>query len=536
LNIGESQVPKGKTWYWAGVSQPGRNLLGSFVGRDDGGGGSDRPRETGDFRRPDWQGAVQVEHGLDKRTSIGVLATMLLADNERLTFVEGSVRRSVGSALLEAAVARDSKGGIAARAQAVARLGGVNLSADALMANNFTLNGRREARYRDARVSLDAPLRVGHQRLAAHADMRMVDRSVDDRTLNAAARLSTNFNGFNLTSLVNWQHRLGRNVSPQPDRIDVGLIGTGRIGDVRLRGEAVWDVRPDRRFRNAELSAYWSASDRADWEGTIAYDAAERRGRARVSHIHRFNSLAAAASIEGGTDGSFAAGLNLAFSLDSSRGGINLTSQRQASSGAVEARIYRDLNDNGAHDPSEPWEPGATITTGQRVSDAVTDKQGMIRVGGLQPYLPIAVGIDTSTLSDPSLTPRKALQVVVPRPGIAAKVDIGLVGAGAIEGALVRGDGRAFEGLDIELVDATGKTVATTRTDYDGFFLFERVAYGRYTLRLSTDSAQAVASIAAIGGPIEISSVHSISRLGAIRVAKAAQIAAVGSSVAGAER
>ena len=35
---------------------------------------------------------------------------------------------------------------------------------------------------------------------------------------------------------------------------------------------------------------------------------------------------------------------------------------------------------------SEPWEEGALITTGQRVSEEATDKNGVVRVGGLQPY------------------------------------------------------------------------------------------------------------------------------------------------------
>ncbi|HEU0310285.1 MAG TPA: carboxypeptidase regulatory-like domain-containing protein, partial [Sphingomicrobium sp.] len=38
LNVGEQQVPAGQTWYWAGIGQPGKNVLGSLTGRDDGGG------------------------------------------------------------------------------------------------------------------------------------------------------------------------------------------------------------------------------------------------------------------------------------------------------------------------------------------------------------------------------------------------------------------------------------------------------------------------------------------------------------------
>ena len=112
----------------------------------------------------------------------------------------------------------------------------------------------------------------------------------------------------------------------------------------------MWEISPQSRFRMAELSAYWSASENADWEGAIAYDATASRGRARLSHIRRFQAVAAAASIEAGTDGSFAAGINLNFSLDSSQGGFKLTEQKMASTGIVEARVYRDINDNGIRD------------------------------------------------------------------------------------------------------------------------------------------------------------------------------------------
>ena len=518
LNVGQEQVPPGETWYWAGVSQPGKDMLSEFVDIDDG-----FVRQTGDLTRPDLQAAVQVDHGLGKRTSVGMLAAMLLADDEQLTFVEGSVRQSVGPALLEAAVARDSKGGMAARFQAIGRIGPANINVDALLAEDFVVNGKREKVYRDARLTANVPLKIGRQRFTTTANLHYVERGDGQKNLNAAGRLSTSFNGFNLAAQADWSRRMGR--SSESDRVEVGLIGSGRIKEVRLRGQAVWEVRPESRFRTAELSAYWSASDKADWEGALAYDAELKRGRARISHIRRFSSVAAAASLEAGTDGSFAAGLNLNFSLDSSQGGMKFTSQRLATTGSVEARVYRDLNDNGARDRGEPWEKGALITTGPRVSDEATDKNGVVRVGGLQPYQALAVGIDTSSLSDPSLTPKKALQVIVPRPGVAAEIEIGLVGAGDIEGVLVKDDGSGFEGLDIELVDATGKVFSTTRTDYDGFFLFERVAYGRYTFRLKADSAAAVGVERTIARTAEITADKTVVRLGAIRLMKAVQIA-----------
>src|SRR6202008_574295 len=152
----------------------------------------------------------------------------------------------------------------------------------------------------------------------------------DNRSLTALGRLSTNINGFNLTTLAEWEHRLGRTAALPDARLALGVMGTGHFKSVRLRGEARWEVQPQSRFRSAELSAYWSASDKADWEGALGYDAVARRGHARISHIRRFSNVAAAASIEAGTDGSVAAGINLNFSLDSAAGGFKLTNQRLA--------------------------------------------------------------------------------------------------------------------------------------------------------------------------------------------------------------
>ncbi len=109
--------------------------------------------------------------------------------------------------MVEAAVARDGKGRDGRRgSQAVARIGSVNVSVEALLADDFVVNGKREKRYRDARLSLDAPLKIGRQQ--HHRPMAMcglIDRGDGTRTLNAAGRLSTNFNGFNLTTQVDWQ-------------------------------------------------------------------------------------------------------------------------------------------------------------------------------------------------------------------------------------------------------------------------------------------------------------------------------------------
>jgi hypothetical protein len=511
INVGQDNVPAGKTWYWAGFSQPNRDVFELH-----------KPPDTPD--QPKAQATVSLEHGIDDRTSVGLLARAMLIGDERVTFMEGTVRRSVGPAIVELSAARESGGGSAAHAQLLGKFGSVNVSAEALVANDFHLQGGERESLREGRLSIDAPIRLGRTVLPAHADVHLTDRLDGTTQLEAAARLSANINRFNLATDIQYRKQFQDSGPAPPAELNVGLIGSGRIGDVRLRGATSFDISPSARFRSAELSAYWSSSDSVDWEGVLAYDSAGHRGRVRLTHVRRFDTMGVALTGEAATDGSVAFGVNLNFSLDPTHG-LNLSRRPLAQAGVVRATVYRDLNDNGVHDPSEPFEPGALITTGTRQAERKTDAKGAVTIGGLTAFTPVPVGIDLTSLDDPMLTPKKALQVVVPRPGVPAEVQIGLVGGGDIEGAIVKSGGLGFEGLDLELVDANGKVAATARTDFDGFFLFERVPYGSYQVRISKESAVAGKVAGELGVTVTVNAQKSVVRLGAIHVAPLPAIA-----------
>jgi len=511
IDVGQDNVPAGKTWYWAGFNQPGRDIVALQKPPD----GQDLPKA---------QATVALEHGIDNKTSVAVLAREMLIDDQRVTFVEGTVRRSIGLALIEVGGAKESNGGRAARAQLLGKIGPVNVNAQAIIASDFHLQGGEAQTIRDYDVGLDAPIKVGRTILPAHADMRLIRRGDGTKSVDASARVSANLERFNLSTGLHYQKQYGASGAGSRAETSLEMIGSGYLGDVRLRGAADYDFSPSARLKSAELEAYWSASDNVDWEGDLIYDAIDRRANARVSYIRRLNIMAVALTGEAASDGSLAFGINLNFSLDP-RHGLALSRRPLAQAGEIHAIVYRDLNDNGVRDASEPFEKGAVVTTGTVQAEQPTDNHGAVTIGGLTAFKPIAVGIDVSSLADPMLVPKKALQVVVPRPGVPAEVEIGLVGGGDIEGALVKSGGLGFEGIDLELVDASGKVLATTRTDYDGFFLFERVAYGSYTIRVAKTSAVAAKIASDLGLHLVVTPDKSVARVGTIRPVPQAQIA-----------
>jgi hypothetical protein len=123
-------------------------------------------------------------------------------------------------------------------------------------------------------------------------------------------------------------------------------------------------------------------------------------------------------------------------------------------------------------------------------------------------------------LPDPFLVLRGKGLVITPRPGVPAVVELAVSPTGEVEGVLNSPENTPLPGVTLELVDDHGQVVAQTVTEYDGFFLFERVVYGRYRLQLAQTSEHALGLALAgdAGQAIVVSSQQTVDRLGTLRL------------------
>lgn len=484
--VGLDSIPPKRTWYWAGIDEDGRDLvdLGSAP----------------TFGRRGWRGSVGLERGFDTKTSGALSAHSLIIDDiGRRNFAEVALRRAIGPALAEFSASMDSRGRSAVRGQTLAEIGQTHVSVETIWA---------EGGYRSDRItrgvtglhtlSVDHFFGKGRTSIPVHLDARLTTRSNGDDTLDLASRASVNFGRLSLTGDLTYRDDRRRFGPDPPGIVDAGLLANARIGKLRIRGEARYRLAPALEFQSATVVGEWSAGDSllrpADWRAELGYDRVLGRGRAGLGYIRRFDRVAVTASGEVATDGSLAAGLSLAFSLgaDPRRdGGIRLTSDKLASQGSALVRVYRDANNNNRRDPGERPEKGAQVSAGRTAVALLTDPNGEVVIDGLDPFEPVLIGIDGASLPDALVQPASTGIVVVPRPGIAVPIDLALVATGDVDGTLVRSGGGQVEGVDLELIDVAGRVAAKTRSDFDGFFIFEGVPYGRYTLRVASLSAQA---------------------------------------------
>ncbi len=506
MPVGQESIPAGKTQYWASITDQGRDLIHFGARSSTGPPGVDRG----------WRWGAGIEHGIDKRTSAGLAHHSLIFANRRRNYLEATLRRSVGAALFELTAAEmlatgprgppvpsvapsGRRGGTALRGQMLALLGGLNIQAETLWVRGgyesdlVRPNLRQEHALRafygvklgeGATLPIEASLRHGRERdgtkvteiltrlgivsrrLALNAELRLRDRDVPDAVASGG-------------------------IAPSRREAEVALLGNTRFGKLRLRGEAVFGVEPVSRFRMVNLTAEMPLSERSDLRAVLQHEARGRTSLA-LGYVRQFDRFSLNGSVEAASDGAVAAGLALAFSFgpDPVNGGLRFSNEKRAATGAAMVSVFRDDNADGLRQPGEPALPEVEVVAGYSAEAEPTNAEGKTLLLGLRPFQPVMVAIDAQTLPDAFLQPAQQGIVITPRPGIASRVELAVTASGEVEGSLLSSGGEPQEGVDLELVDAAGAVRAKARSDFDGFFLFEKVPYGRYSLRIERLAAQ----------------------------------------------
>ncbi len=494
MQVGLDSIPPRQTWYWAGVAQENQDLI-------------NLGRMRGPFRRG-WRGTVGLERGLDARTSLAAYGHSLMIENVRRNYAEVAVRRAIGPTLLELAGATASGGGHAVRANWLAGFADTYVRVEAARGFGGYISDRMvrgiTGQYS---VGVDQAVRLGQTVLPLHFDLRHITRSSGVASYEASARASINFRRVNFTGQLDWSRSTNPFGPDPPDRLTARLLANASIGRLRLRGEAQFAVSGAAADNRFGLIGEWAAGKSGEWRAELGYDGGLDRFRAGLGHTRRFKSVEVSAFGEVASDGSLAASLAVAFSIGpGTEKRTRVSSNKLASRGLVEALVWQDNNADGVRQDDEPLMPRVELTAGNSIVEAATSATGRAMIDGLEPFQPVMIGIDSASLPDPYVQPALPGVVVVPRPGVVTQVALPLVAAGDVDGKVVRTNGALIEGLALELVDAEGRVRATTLSEFDGYFLFEGVAYGRYTVRVSRASAQATRidpgfAIAAAPGP-----------------------------------
>ncbi len=475
--VGRSAVPPGKAWWWAHALEENRDLIGFAP-----------PRAGTDG----WRFGAGVDYGIGLRTSASLSAHSVTRGGRRLRLAETEIRRGLGPFALAVGGAIDTRGGRAVSATALGRVGRTGVSAR-LLRNSALQSEVIDGELRSqAELSVERQIGLGRLIVPLHFDLGRIESVDGARERLAGARFSFTTRRLSATFSASV-----RQAAPQAGRygpIDgsAGLLLSARLGGVALRGELNARLGTHAGLSDARIGGEGSFSPQDSWQASLGYSWSQRDVSFATAYSRHFKHFSVVASLAGSQRGTPSGRLGLLFSLGpDGRGRFGrMTSARLASTGAVAVNVLRD---GGAAAGPRADSASATIDGVRlKVGDqpAKPDQSGWVPgapivLAALAPSAPVLIGVDPGSLQDPLLDPEVRAVRVIPRKGLVLPLELKVSATGVVEGRLLRGDGTEAAGEGLSLLDERGRAVASTVSDFDGSFLFEKVHYGRYTLALA---------------------------------------------------
>ena len=478
--VGVNQIEPDKTYYWAGIVQDRRDLI--------------QIRRPADQLPQKWRWGAGVERGLTSRTSVGLGVHDLYLNESRHTYAEATLTHSLSFVQLELAGAHEFGGGTVANLNTLGRVGNFNFGTDTqVFFGNFSGEfAESDLAYR-AGANFSTSLRMGRLSIPIQAAFSHAERTNGEAVDRFSLTSSVSVGRMSLSAQLTHEEDSER---PEQDRTEVVLLANARFRDVRLRGNATFQATgPTQGLESATVRLETDFGEDATLQGELEYSGDGDEFRLSAGYTHRFAEFLVRGDAFMTSRGNIGAGLQLAFSLgpDPVSGGIRVTNNKLARNGQAAVTVFRDDNGNNRRDGDEPLLENVMIEAGLRSTDAVTGANGRAIVDELRPFQPVLVGIDETSLDDPFLAPATKGIVITPRPGIVAQIEIPISATGEVEGSLLTPSGVEQPGVRLELVDQRGAIVAEAISEFDGFFLFQRVPYGQYRLRVAEDAARQLA-------------------------------------------
>ncbi len=174
-------------------------------------------------------------------------------------------------------------------------------------------------------------------------------------------------------------------------------------------------------------------------------------------------------------------------------GAYNMVSESQRHLSPMQAHTFLDRNLNNIFDEGDESLSRARISVNNQASHEQSDESGHVIVRQSdQPGLS-AVTLVAHSLEDPYHAPAHAGYNIALRPGAMPDIAFPVMETGAIDGTIygVRASD-PVQGVVLQLVDAAGGVTMTTKAAYDGFYTFEFVRPGDYTVRVDPALGQYV--------------------------------------------
>jgi hypothetical protein len=325
-------------------------------------------------------------------------------------------------------------------------------------------------------------------------------RSLFDDGMEADAitqRLSTSLWRVSLSNNISWEDSRGGS-NPTGRQIEGDFtISAPLLWNTLIRGSTRYNIKPETQIETLALAGDKIIDNIYAIRGEVTHDLASDENLTTVTAgvSRKFEQFQLGLNSSYDSENRASVFMNLTFSVGPdprSPGDWQFFADQTARDGLVSARTYLDRNDNGKYDGGDELVDKASVR-----SDGgwgTTNEKGTVLLRGQRTTAKSNVELDGDSLINPSWVVKKGGYSVVTRPGTPVMVDFAVGESGAIDGTtyMMTPDGTrdVASNVILQLLDKDGTMVREERSSFDGYYTFEKVPVGEYSLRVSLNQLQ----------------------------------------------
>lgn len=436
-------------------------------------------------------------YGLAKNLSVGGGVSSQEVNKERHTYLNLGAKGNLEGIYLGGNYVHDTEGGDAVEMLAQTGLGKLDLNLRQRFYHDFTEDSG--AGFSDplkSETSISASGAIEGKENTPILPFTLTYRDIQRENAHygiLGSRISSNIRNMHVNNYLQWTE--GNAFSGDSPVLDGSFQAITQMGNLRVRGKLDYELDPRTDIKSAEISGFMILDKDLSTEIIFKKEMEEDVDEGILRLNWNNGKVAVSPQISYDSEGEMTALLSFSTSLgrEPRSKKIHASSAGMADGGAASVRVYHDKNNNQAFDPEDEALPDVSVKAVQSYKKAETDETGVAFLTLLPKNKPTDLVLDKDTLEDPFWEPSAQGVSIVPRPGHVQEIEIPVVTTGEIDGTLLTeteaGTETPMANIPVQLVDGSGKVVQTVRSEHDGFYYFQKVFPGTYSIQIDPDHA-----------------------------------------------
>lgn len=439
-----------------------------------------------------WSSALDYQRGITDTLSLNGSLEYFLAEEG-----DDGQRYSLGSdfSLLErylfnTSFRLDNKNNAAVNLGARTQFGG----------HSFNLNydwatGLKESESQSIKFDMSGSLSAGtvpvHYSNSLKSDMETDSYGFKSSSYSAANQIVLPLKPATISNKVNYViSDLNEDFSNGALRIQTSL------GPVYSRFTTNYEIQPEFKAKSQAVNLSMRLTEYLQSDLGFTYNMVSDYYRSELSLYWQGKLFNLNSTLNYDSNDNWSVGLNSRFSFgyEPTSKQFAFSNRSFAKNGSLMARVFEDEDLNGQYDQGERLLEDVKVKALQSHRSELTNKDGVAILPSLTKGKRTDIVIDRRTLDDPFLIPSGPGVSITPRSGFMEVIDIPLVNAGELDGTVYlrdkQGNEKAGAYLTINLTNSDGEIIATTETEFDGYYLFIDLLPGKYTLTIDAEDVK----------------------------------------------